>query len=183
MNLIKLSTKFYPYTIAELQADFPNVSFPAGLVGVDLGEFDAAEVITDEPPPHDPAVEVLEPLPPKKMKGIWRVRWEKRKLTKAEIRSRTPADWVGFADALMGDDDFGEFYVIAHRKHPALANSVIAAFNGDPIRPGILSGRWERFCDVAEIPAARRHEWANMAEDYYFLPDYCIAMLRGKQNG
>jgi hypothetical protein len=182
MNLIKLSTKFYPYTIAELQADFPNVSFPAGLVGVDLGDYDAAEVITDEPPPHDPAVEVLEPLPPKKMKGIWRVRWEKRKLTKAEIRARTPADWQGFADRLLGDEEFNCCFGIVSHQAPALSHSVVAAFNGDPIRPGVLVERWEKFCRLGEVSFVARDDWGAMAEQF-FLPDYCIAMLRGDQNG
>jgi hypothetical protein len=178
MNLIKLSTKFYPYTIAELQADYPNVSFPVGLEGVDLGDFDAAEVITDEPPLYNPDLETVEPLPPKKMKGVWRVRWEKRKLTKAEIKARTPADWEGFADLLMGDDDFNDFYVIAMKKKPAVANSLISELGNVPINLRSFAPRFNQFCQVAGVGNVRRGEWADTA-DGCFLPDQFIAVLRG----
>ena len=178
MNLIKLSTKFYPYTIAELQADFPSVSFPAGLEGVDLGDFDAAEVITDEPPPYDPAVEALEPLPPKKMKGVWRVRWEKRKLSPAEIRARTPADWEGFADALLEDEEFNCCFGIVFQESPALAHCLIADLGGDPIRLSVFAGRLDKFCRKSEVSVGARQRWADLAEKSS-LPEDFTAIVRG----
>lgn len=178
MDLIKLSTKFYPYTIAELRADYPNVSFPLGLVGVDLAQFDAAEVITDRQPDYDPAVEAIDTLPPKKMKGVWRVRWEKRKLSPAEIRARTPADWEGFADALLEDEEFNCCFGIVFQESPALAHCLIADLGGDPIRLSNFAGRWDKFCRKSEASVGSRQRWADLAEKFS-LPEDFTAIVRG----
>ena len=50
MLLLKLSDQTYPYTLSELRQDYPNVSFPSDLTGLEPSDFGAAEVVTDDPP-------------------------------------------------------------------------------------------------------------------------------------
>lgn len=176
MDLIKLSTKFYPYTIAELQADYPNVSFPLGLVGVDLGDFDAAEVITDEQPKYDPELEAIEPLPPKKIKKQWVVRWHKRRLTKEEIKVRKPADWTGFREALLADEEFNIYYGMGLKEIPALTSNLLADLG--PIND-VFSARFEKFCQAVEVNADRRLEWAELADSFNLPVDF-VNLIRGE---
>jgi transposase len=182
MNLIKLSTGFYPYTLSELRRDNPNVSFPSDLTGVDLSIYDAAEVITDSAPSYDPKSESIEPLPPKKVQGSWKVQWKKRALSQKEIKSRVPADWLGFYDALSEDTEFNRCFNVVSQDYPLITYRLAADLMGDPQRLTILSNRWEKFCQKANVDSLQREQWAALAETFS-LPDNFIARLRNSESG
>ena len=173
MNLIKLSTNFYPYTLAELQRDNPNVSFPSRLEGVDLAKFDAAEVITDRQPDYDPAVEVIDTLPPKKMKGVWRVQWEKRKLSPAEIRARTPADWDGFNAYMLSDPTFKGYRDTVRNADGDLNGALFDAY-GMVATNGVsaFSLVWGLWCQVSGISEVDRGIIVDVARSYNLPGDF-----------
>jgi hypothetical protein len=179
MNLIKLSTKLYPYTITELQGDYPNVSFPLGLEGVDLGDFDAAEVITDDPPEYESNTEAIEPQAPQLINGEWRVLWTVRDLTVQEIKARQPKDWIGFNAAILTNHAFNTYYAVALSSVPAAAASLPAAFT-QVASQGIDSFAlaFTAFCQAAEVTTQHRQEWATLAEDHNLSLDF-TQLIRG----
>lgn len=179
MNLIKLSTKFYPYTPAELQRDNPNVSFPSDMTGVDLRDFDAALVTTDDPPDYDPETEKIEPQLPAEINGVWRIRWTKTPLTPKEIKERSPINWSEFNSFMLSDAMFKTYRDIVRAAdgdlNSALFNSYsLISSNGTEA----FSLVWELWCVTATISSQDRETIAVKAEDFN-LPGNVIDVIRG----
>jgi hypothetical protein len=182
MNLIKVPTQYYPYTIQELRKDFPNVSFPSTLEGLDLSEYDAAEVITEEPPTDfDSATSVLEALPPTLVDGVWTVSWSVRDLTAEEIKERSPVDWDGFSLAFLTDPTFNSYHVLGLQSETAsVATSALPTALAQVETKGTASFGmvFPIFCTALGVTPEDREVWAGMAEDCN-LPEAFVAILRG----
>lgn len=179
MKLIKLSDGSYPYTLTKLKQDNPNVSFPSDLVGVNLADYDAAEVVTDPAPQYNSSLETIETLSPQEIDGVWRVQWQKRQLTAEEIKQRTPADWTGFNSYMLSDPLFKTYRDVVRAVDGDL-NS--ALFNSYSLIIGngteAFSLIWELWCIAAAITPQDRETIALKAEDFN-LPGKIIDIIRG----
>lgn len=80
----------YPYTRAQLLADWPDVGFPDDLTGVDLTEFRAAHVTITGQPTTNPG-EVVEEGAPALIEGEWRQTWVARAETLEELAAAKAA--------------------------------------------------------------------------------------------
>lgn len=179
MNLIKLSTEFYPYTVQELHRDNPNVSFPSNMAGVNLSDFDAAEVFTDNPPVYDPDLEKIITQQPTEIDGVWRVQWSKVPLSPQQMKERAPINWSGFNSFMLSDPLFKTYRdavrVVDGDLNSALFNSYsLISSNGTEA----FSLIWELWCIAAAITPQDRETIALKAEDFN-LPSNIIDIIRG----
>lgn len=74
----------YPYTIADLRADHPDISFPADVPLDVLAGFDVVPVTDDPQPLVNRLTHRLKMGPPKCIGGEWRCGWIEEKLTRDE---------------------------------------------------------------------------------------------------
>ena len=74
----------YPYTLAQLRADFPATSFPEDVSACDLTEFGAVHVIAASRPAGDPG-QAVEEGAPALIEGQWRQTWATRAETPEEL--------------------------------------------------------------------------------------------------
>jgi predicted RNA-binding Zn ribbon-like protein len=74
----------YPYTLAQLRAEFPSTSFPDDVSACDLTEFGVAHVIATSRPAEKPG-EVIEEGVPALVEGEWRQTWVARAETPEEL--------------------------------------------------------------------------------------------------
>ena len=80
----------YPYTLAELRAEFPATSFPDSALGCDLTEFGVAHVVITGRPAAVPG-EVVEEGVPALVEGEWRQTWAARAETPEELAAAKAA--------------------------------------------------------------------------------------------
>lgn len=181
MNLIKLTTQSYPYTVSELRKDYPNVSFPSDLAELDLTEFDCAEVRIDAPPPHSQDTQTIESLPPSLIEGVWTVQWSVRDLSAEEIKERAPVNWPGFNFWLFTNQSFISYGLAANSVNPYLVPAIIERY-GQIAKAGLIESGfpdyWNNFCQSLGVSQEHRDEWAIAAEDSN-LPSDFITVIRG----
>ena len=179
MNLIKVSTQFYPYTISELRRDYPNVSFPSEVQASDLIGFDAAEAITDPAPVYDELTEKLEPLAPTLINDVWRVQWQVISLTQQEVAARLPSNWAGFNADILIDNAFNTYFGVVLNNAPAIATSLPAALT-QVATQGLETFElvFTAFCQVATVTTQDRQSWANLAVTHN-LPTSFVDLLLG----
>ena len=179
MNLIKVSTQFYPYTINELKRDYPFVSFPQDLFGVNLANYDAAVVITDPQPAYDEDTQKIVPIFPVLINGEYRVQWQIVPLTVQEIKARTPVNWDGFNAAILADPDFNGYYGAAIAAAPWAVSSIPAALTQVSTNGiGSFATVYNIFCQAASVTQPHREGWAVLAENNN-LPQNFIDLIRG----
>ena len=108
----------YPYTREMLTQDWPNVSFPNNLDGVDLSDFGVITVKITEPPVVSNTQMVRE-IAPSMVKGVWTQTWEvvdappemiSEWVSNAWVRLRdkrnsllVESDWTQLADSPVDD--------------------------------------------------------------------------------
>lgn len=73
----------YPYTLADLRADYPQTSFPADLSQADLSDFDVYKVTPTAKPEAD-YTQVVEEIEPMKVGENWAQVWIVRDATEEE---------------------------------------------------------------------------------------------------
>lgn len=98
----------YPYGLAQLRADNPNVSFSVNPTAEDLAPFDVFPVTPTDPPACDPRTERIEEAEPALIDGTWQQQWRIRPATPEEeaaydAMNRPAPDWAGFAVGLIFD--------------------------------------------------------------------------------
>lgn len=83
-------TVTYPYSIAQLKRDNPNVSFPAE-IGTDLlAQFDVFAVTpTARPAPSDAITKNVVEAEPESVQGVWTQQWEEVDASAEQIAART----------------------------------------------------------------------------------------------
>lgn len=98
----------YPYTIADLQFDYPNISFPVNDNGLTLPEADLADYNAFVVHPTDPSVDPIThsyfQADPQFVDGKWVQTWtitENDPALVLDNRLRI-ADFIGFYDELIG---------------------------------------------------------------------------------
>jgi len=130
----------WPYDLAQLRADNPNVSFPAAPTPDDLAPFGVFEVVSAEPPPCDLRSQRLEEAQPEQVGDAWQQRWTVRDASPEEIAdydaaNQPPPDWPRFKRVALGSDILNQILVAAYQSVPvaagALASALLRAESGD----------------------------------------------------
>jgi hypothetical protein len=173
MNLLKISTQFYPYTLNELKKDYPNVSFPKDLTGLDLSDYDVAEVIIDPTPEYDRSIEVVRPLQPELIEGEWRIGWQTIPLTQEQIKARQPPNWDGFNAGMLTNTEFNQFTGVVMQLAPSVALALptaLAQVSTNGLQSFTLV--FNVFCQIGQVSVEQRETWAQLAEDHNLPVDF-----------
>lgn len=91
MILFKDEVITYPYSIAQLRKDNPQVSFPRDIPDERLGEWGVYRVAKVAQPVYNPETHTVEEGEPELIEGEWTQVWNVRELTSEELKSRVPA--------------------------------------------------------------------------------------------
>ena len=156
----------WPYSLAQLRIDHPNVSFSADPSADDLAPFSVFPVQPTDPPQHDPAAfQAREVIPTQAEDGTWRQTWV---LDPIEPPPPIPPgpDWQAFAAWLLVYPAMAEAMEIARASpHPqgepatsALPTALQEARAGNTV---VFALSWAQFLaassmqpsDLAEIVA------------------------------
>jgi hypothetical protein len=134
------SAPVWPYDLADLRRDNPNVSFSISPTLDDLAPFGVFEVVSAEPPPCDLRSQRLEEAQPELNDGVWAQRWTVRDATAEEVAdydaaNQPPPDWARFKRVALGSDTLNAILATAYQSVPvaagALASALLRAESGD----------------------------------------------------
>ena len=95
----------YPYTLAELQADFPHTSFPQPPSADVLVAFGAVPVTPTPAPAHNPLTHSADECLPALVSGGWQQQWTLRAATPVEVGTRSADLRRLMTDAVQGHLD------------------------------------------------------------------------------
>lgn len=93
VKLLNGSVARYPYTEADLKADWPQTMFPADLSKADLADFNAAYVYEVAAPPVTYRENRIEDAP-ELIDGKWTQRWRVVPASDSEIADRISIQWA-----------------------------------------------------------------------------------------
>jgi hypothetical protein len=80
----------YPYSLAQLKLDHPNVSFPSEIGPDLLLQFDVfAVTLTARPTPSDPINKNVVEVEPTPVNGVWTQQWGEVDATAEQVAART----------------------------------------------------------------------------------------------
>jgi hypothetical protein len=79
----------YPYTLIDLHADNPNVSFPRSITEEILNSYDVFTVVSSGAPSYDTTTQGLSSSYPHLISDIWTISWVITELTPEEIAANT----------------------------------------------------------------------------------------------
>jgi hypothetical protein len=150
-----LATGSWPYDLARLGVDFPNVSFPANPTAEDLAPFGVFPVMPSASLPFDPPTQRLVEADPVLEDGEWRQRWLVVDMGAEEQAHwqavNNPPDYHGFHDALKISPVFQVISARAALFQPLLAAAtkffalLSDAKAGRPDSDAIRMTVWELF--------------------------------------
>lgn len=108
MTYINSTTNAYPYTLAQLRQDNPNVSFPLTPTADDLAPFGVFPVVPTDAPTYEPSTHRIEEAFPEEVNGEWQQRWELIELTPEEQdawqRANNPPRYQEFYEAFLNSN-------------------------------------------------------------------------------
>lgn len=90
MLLLQENLITYPYSIARLRRDNPQVSFPREMPDERLADWGVYRVTKVEQPVCDPETQTVEEGEPVHVDGAWSQVWNVRDLTAEELKARVP---------------------------------------------------------------------------------------------
>lgn len=84
----------YPYTVEQLKADYPNVSFSSNVTTDQLSDFNVFDVVHAETPAYDATTQRIETsLAPVLIHGVWTLTKTVVDLTQDQIDQKISAQW------------------------------------------------------------------------------------------
>jgi len=118
------SAPVWPYSLADLRRDNPNVSFSANPTADDLAPFDVFVVEPAAQPEHDPVTHRAQEITPVEIDGVWQQVWE---LIEIPPAPPTP-DWATFRSGLLTSADVAQAMTTARAAgaEPAATNLPMA---------------------------------------------------------
>jgi len=167
----------YPYGLAQLRADNPNVSFSVNPTAEDLAPFDVFPVTPTDPPARDPRTERIEEAGPALIDGTWQQQWRIRPATPEEeaaydAMNRPAPDWAGFAVALILNPPIQAWF---NALPQAIANGLSVGLNEvSKSNPGMFLRLWREL--APSIPAAVSSALATLAGNHHLPPDFIRAL-------
>jgi hypothetical protein len=111
------SAPVWPYGLADLRRDNPNVSFSANPTAEDLAPFGVFVVAPTNPPEHDPATHRPQEIQPICANGVWQQAWELIELPPPPEPEPQP-DWAQFRQALRQENGYGSAFQSALSADP-----------------------------------------------------------------
>lgn len=178
--LIKISTNKYPYTLQELQADYPYTTFHPKLhelEDADLAEFDVAFVVQAQPPENfDPTTQQLVPAAQPEFEeaaGKWVLGWQ------IKPAAPSPPNWTAFNAAMTTNAAKVAYDLALVPINPTLAGKLDLAYLMITTH-GLenFAQLWPVYCQLANVSTAHRAEWAELAE-HANLPASFVDLIRG----
>ena len=118
------SAPVWPYSLADLRRDNPNVSYSANPSAEDLAPFDVFVVQPTDPPTYDPTTHRAQEITPVEIEGVWQQAWE---LIERPPAPPTP-DWATFRAGLLTSADVAQVMTAARAAgaEPAATNLPMA---------------------------------------------------------
>jgi hypothetical protein len=108
-DLIRLDPFRWPYSVQQLRLDEPSRSISVSPRAEELAHYGVFQVVPQEQPEFDPAVERVQEVAPVETDGQWLQQWELVELTPEEresyFRANNPPRWIQFWAALPADVD------------------------------------------------------------------------------
>lgn len=161
----------YPYGLAQLRADNPNVSFALNPTAEDLAPFNVFPVEPTDPPACDARTERPEEgIPVQGDDGTWQQQWRIRPATPEEeaaydAMNRPAPDWLTFKAAVLRsvtvNTALAKAYQVAPVAAAALAPSLAMAERGQPDEFAVV---WGAIVQATAVPPAELVGLAALAE-------------------
>jgi len=179
------SAPAWPYSLAQLRADNPNVSFSVLPTADDLAPFYVFEVQPVEPPATDQRTQRVEEALPELVDGVWQQHWAVRDATPEEIAAYDDAnkprpDWLSFKTAMLSSPDVNAAMGAAMPSAPLAVMSLPAALNaavaGDTSDFAVT---WTTLCQAGLIPQPVIDAVAATAVACH-LPEAFVQVLGGE---
>lgn len=162
MRLIRLSDGKYPYTLYDLQQEFPNTSFPRELSEIDLSKYGAALLVQLPEPEYDSTTQYLTRNPPELVEDQWVEGWTINEIPPS-------ADWDSFNFALFTDTNFINYGILVTGVNPYLIPAIVERY-AQIAKVGLLqsgfTNYWNVFCLTAGVSIEHRLNWFNLAETH-----------------
>jgi hypothetical protein len=188
MTLIHTPADFapvWPYSLADLRRDNPNVSFSVSPTADDLAPFNVYEVQPADAPATNSRAERVEESHPELVDGIWQQRWAVRDASPEEIAAydeanRPPADWGSFKRLALTHSSLNAAMAAALPLAPAAALALPAALmRAEQGATADFAGCW-RAVVAAANPAPEVIEEMVAAAEAANLPSEFIEALTAK---
>lgn len=135
----------YPYLLAQIATDYPNVSFPRELTATVLADYAIYPVTLTAQPAYDVATQAVDEDAPQLADGVWTQQWTVRDLTAEELKARVPTV-VTMRQARLALLQAGLL---------AQVETAIAAVE-DPVQRQAVQIEWEYAAEVD-----RNHSWVQ----------------------
>lgn len=177
----------YPYGLAQLRADNPNVSFSVNPTAEDLAPFDVFPVTPTDPPPEcDPRTERVEDTlqPQQADDGTWHQAWTVRPATAEEIAAWDAAnqlapDWAAFKATALGSASLNQILAAAYQAAPVAAGALPLALAqaqaGGPTQE--FAAAWAEICAAVAVEPAAIERFQQAARACH-LPAEFVEALR-----
>jgi hypothetical protein len=169
------STIIWPYSLADLRRDNPNVSFSVSPTADDLAPFNVYEVQPTDAPAADSRTKRVEEARPELVDGIWQQRWVKRDATAEEII--TTADWARFKRIALNSDTLNQIIATAYDSVPvaagALASALLRAESGDV---SDFADAWRKITRAVDVPAEVITGFVGVATACQLPADFVAAL-------
>ncbi len=111
------SAPTWPYSLAQLRADHPNVSFPVNPTADDLAPFDVFIEAPTAPPEHNSATHWAREIAPVQVDDEWRQAWEL-----VELPPSPPSpNFIAFNEGLLTENGFKAVWEAVLNINPMLA--------------------------------------------------------------
>jgi hypothetical protein len=177
------SAPIWPYSLADLRRDNPNVSFSVSPTPDDLAPFDVYEVQPTDAPAADPRTERVEEAHPELMDGLWQQRWTVRDATAEEVAAydeanRPAPDWGSFKRLALTHPSLNAAMATALPLAPAAALALPAALmRAEQGATADFAGCW-RAVVAAANPAPQVIEGLVAAAEAANLPAEFVGALQ-----
>jgi len=177
-----LAAAVWPYSLADLRRDNPNVSFSVSPTADDLASFDVYEVQPTDQPTSNTRTTRLEEDHPELMDGMWQQRWTVRDASAEEIaaydEANKPApDWAAFKSAAQDSDTLKGILLQAFPKNPVASLALVPALERAEMNGSEdFAARWSAVCSAAKVPTEVIEGFQAVAEACH-LPAKFIAAL------
>jgi len=175
------SAPVWPYSLADLRRDNPNVSFSVSPSADDLAPFNVYEVQPDAPA-ADPRTERVGESYPELVDGIWQQRWTVRDASPEEIAAydeanRPPADWDSFKRLALTHPGLNAAMAAALPLAPAAALALPAALmRAEQGATADFAGCWRAVCAAAPMASETVEELVTAAQAANLPAEFVAAL-------
>lgn len=186
MNLIGLNPTRYPYSVAQLRADEPQLSLSADPHDGELAALSQLGILVARVQPTERPADTREQRAeegmPEQDGDTWRQTWTLRDATAEELAAWDAAhapqpDWVTFKAIALNSSNLNSVLVAAYGTAPvaagALAPSLLRAEQGDIID---FAASWAAICAAVPVSPQVITGFATVAQQCNLPPEFIAAL-------